>query len=134
MNNHTIFLDRDGTLNFDPGYLGDPELVELLPGVADGLSRLKNEFNFKLIVVSNQSGITRGLIIDEDVKAVNGRINEKLDLHNAAIDAFYYCPFHPDFDPIEKCDCRKPSPKMVFKATEDFSIDLKKSYFVGRLE
>ena len=131
MNNHALFLDRDGTLNFDPGYLGDPKLVELLPGVSKSLARLKNDFNFKLIVISNQSGISRGLISEKDVIAVNDRINKILEVDNVSIDAFYFCPFHPDFDPVEKCECRKPSPKMVFEAADDFNIDLSRSYFLG---
>ncbi|MFC2082220.1 D-glycero-alpha-D-manno-heptose-1,7-bisphosphate 7-phosphatase [Bacteroidota bacterium] len=131
MNNHALFLDRDGTLNFDPGYLGNPELVKLFPGVSQSLAKLKNKYNFKLIVISNQSGITRGLISEKDVIAVNDRINKILEVDNVSIDAFYFCPFHPEFDPVEKCECRKPSPKMVFEAVEDFSIDLSRSYFLG---
>lgn len=130
MKNRAVFLDRDGTLNFDPGYLGDPDKVKLFPGVSKGLSRLKKN-NFLLIVISNQSGVTRGLITEEDVKAVNIRINEILKADNISIDAFYYCPYHPEFDPPDKCECRKPSPQMVLQAAEDFQIDLSKSYFIG---
>jgi D-glycero-D-manno-heptose 1,7-bisphosphate phosphatase len=71
MSNRAVFLDRDGTLNEDPGYLGDPEKVKLLPFVGEILSRLKNEFNYFLIVISNQSGIARGLITAEQVDQVN---------------------------------------------------------------
>jgi D-glycero-D-manno-heptose 1,7-bisphosphate phosphatase len=130
MSSHAVFLDRDGTLNEDPGYLGNPALVKLLPGVAEALSGLK-KMNFKLIVVSNQSGISRGLLTRENVDSVNKRINELLDKHNAVIDAFYYCPFHPDFSDKEECICRKPSPKLVFDAVKKFDIDLSRSYFVG---
>ncbi len=129
--NVAVFLDRDGTINFDPGYLGDPEKVKLLPGVGEGIAKLKKEINAKIIVISNQSGITRGLIKEEDVRAVNSKINELLKNYGTGIDAFYYCPFHPDFDPPEKTKCRKPSPEMILKAAEDFSIDLSKSYMVG---
>jgi len=130
MKNFAVFLDRDGTLNIDPGYLGDPKRVELFPGVSFGLGKLKKN-NFKLVVISNQSGISRGLISREDVNAVNNRINEILSGNHVQIDAFYYCPFHPDFDPVENAVCRKPSPKMVFQAAEDLDIDLSKSYFIG---
>jgi D-glycero-D-manno-heptose 1,7-bisphosphate phosphatase len=126
-----VFLDRDGTLNEDPGYLGDPNIVKLLPGTGEALSLLKNELGFKLIVVSNQSGISRGLISTDMVNAVNNRINELLKVYNVAIDAFYYCPYHPEFSSEEESSCRKPSPQMVFQAAKDFSIDLKGSYFVG---
>jgi D,D-heptose 1,7-bisphosphate phosphatase len=126
-----VFFDRDGTLNEDPGYLGDPDLVKLLPGTGEALSLLKNELGFKLIVVSNQSGISRGLLSKEMVDAVNNRINLLLGAHNVSIDAFYYCPYHPDFSTPEQVNCRKPSPEMIFQAERDFNINLEGSYFVG---
>ncbi|MBS4034947.1 MAG: HAD family hydrolase [Ignavibacterium sp.] len=126
-----VFLDRDGTLNEDPGYLGEPDKVVLLPGVADALSKLKNKYNFLLIVVSNQSGISRGLITSEQVDAVNSKISELLALKNTKIDAFYYCPAHPEFSSEEECICRKPSPYMILKAKEVFDIDLSSSYLIG---
>jgi D,D-heptose 1,7-bisphosphate phosphatase len=126
-----VFLDRDGTLNDDPGYLGNPDKVKLFPDTGKALSILKNKLNFRLIVISNQSGIVRKLITKENVEAVNKRINELLADHDVRIDAFYYCPFHPEFNTKEECACRKPSPKMVLEAAEDFNIELSKSYFIG---
>ncbi|MDR3627419.1 MAG: HAD family hydrolase [Ignavibacteriaceae bacterium] len=131
MADFAVFLDRDGTLNEDPGYLGDPNLVKLLPGVGEALSLLKNELGFKLIVISNQSGVARRMISKEMVEAVNNKINYLLRSYNTTIDAFYYCPYHPEFSTKEETRCRKPSPEMVFQAAKDFSIDLKGSYFVG---
>lgn len=131
MSDKAVFLDRDGTINIDPGYLGEPDKVELLQGVAKGISLLKNKLKFRIIVISNQSGITRGLISKSDVDAVNNKINYLLKLENTSVDAFYYCPYHPDFDPPNKSECRKPSPNMILKAAEDFKIDLSKSYMVG---
>ena len=131
MPNFGIFLDRDGTLNEDPGYIGDPNLVNLFEDTGKALSLLKNELKFKLFVISNQSGIARGLITKKNVDTVNSKINELLLKDNVQIDAFYYCPFHPDFSSEEECVCRKPSPYLVFKAAKDFQIDLEKSYFVG---
>lgn len=131
MGNFAVFLDRDGTLNLDPGYLGDPDKLRLFPGTGESLSLLKNRLNFKLIVISNQSGIARGILTDENVIAVNNRINELLIPDNVMIDAFYYCPFHPDFSNLEECKCRKPSPEMVFRAANDMNISLDGSYFVG---
>lgn len=131
MPQHAVFLDRDGTINFDPGYLGNPDEVRLLDGVAESISYLKDEFHFLIIVISNQSGIARGLITEEEVKSVNERINILLAEHNTGIDAFYYCPYHPDFSPVDKSICRKPSPKMIFDAAKDWSIDLNFSYMVG---
>lgn len=126
-----LFLDRDGTINEDPGYLGDPSLVKLLDGVGESLSFLKNDLNFMLIVVSNQSGIARGLITEEDVKSVNDEINNLLSEYNVKIDKFYYCAYHPDFNTPEECDSRKPSPKMILDAAKEFDIDLNKSYLIG---
>ncbi len=126
-----VFLDRDGTINEDPGYLGEPEKVKLLPGVAKALSYLKNELNFLLIVISNQSGIARGLITKDKVEEVNKRINEILLNDNVSINAFYYCPSHPDFNDLEDCACRKPSPKLVFDAAKELEVDLSTSYFIG---
>lgn len=131
MKNKAIFLDRDGTLIEDPGYLADPEKVFLLPTVGESLSLLKNDFHFKLIVVSNQSGIARGILTEKDVIAVNESINYKLSEFNVKIDAFYYCPFHPDFNSEKECECRKPSPKLIFEAADQGDINLNSSYLIG---
>lgn len=131
MSNNAVFLDRDGTINEDPGYLGDPSNVTLIPGAAKALSNLRSKLNCKLIVISNQSGIARGLITKQMVESVNDKINELLLAEEASIDAFYYCPYHPDYNSEEECKCRKPSPKLIFEAAKDFQIDLTKSYFVG---
>jgi len=131
MLNHAVFLDRDGTLNEDPGYLGNPDKVKLFPNTGEALSIIKNKLKFKLIVISNQSGIARGLLSEENVNAVNRRLNELLEDYNVKIDAFYFCPFHPDFNSEEECSCRKPSPEMVLKAAEDLDVDLSKSFFIG---
>ncbi len=131
MANKAVFFDRDGTLNLDPGYLGNPDLVNLYPGVPEQISKLRNEFNFKIIVISNQSGIARGLITEKNVLEVNKKISELISGSGGKIDAFYYCPYHPDFSSKLDSECRKPSPQMVLKAAEEFNIDLKNSYFVG---
>lgn len=126
-----VFLDRDGTLNEDPGYLGNPDKVVLLPGVIEALSELKNRNNYLLIVISNQSGIARGLITESQVNSVNKKISELLSAHNIFIDAFYFCPAHPDFSTSDESECRKPSPLMITQAAEKFNIDLSKSYMIG---
>ncbi len=131
MLNNAVFLDRDGTLNEDPGYLGDPEKVKLFSGVGEALSILKNKLGFRLIVISNQSGVARGLISKEMVESVNERINELLAQFKVSIDAFYYCTTHPDYNSEEESRCRKPSPEMVLQAAKDLKIDLSRSYFVG---
>jgi D,D-heptose 1,7-bisphosphate phosphatase len=126
-----VFLDRDGTLNYDPGYLGNPKDLKLFSDTGHVLAALKNKFQFKLVVISNQAGIARGIITQDQVISVNNELNRKLLEFNVQIDAFYYCPFHPDFSSEEDCLCRKPSPKMILDAAKDLNIDLTKSYFVG---
>ena len=130
MFNHAIFLDRDGTLNEDPGYINDPNKIVLFPETGEALSVLK-KYGFFLIVISNQSGIARGLMTSKDVDAVNDKINFLLSEYKVKVDAFYYCPAHPDYSNDEECECRKPSPKLLFEATKEFNIDLPKSYFIG---
>ncbi len=131
MPNPTVFLDRDGTIIVDVGYLGDPEQVEFLPNAAQSIKNLKDDFKFQVIVISNQSGIARGIITEQQVVSVNDKVNDLLESEGVSIDSFYFCPHHPDFSPEEKCDCRKPSPQMVLQASKDFDVDLSKSYFVG---
>ncbi len=131
MKNKAIFLDRDGTINIDTGYIGNPNLIKLYSGVAEGIKLLKEKYGFLMVVISNQSGITRGLITKEDVDKVNKKINEILEIHETKIDAFYYCPYHPEFDSEEKVRCRKPSPQMVFKAAKELNIDLNNSFLIG---
>ncbi len=131
MPNYALFLDRDGTINFDSGYVKDPNDVVLLPGVAEGIKYLKYKFHFKVIVISNQAGIAYGIMTHEDVKKVNEKINALLDDKNNLIDAFYYCPFHPDYNSEKDSECRKPSPQMIVKASKDFDIELKNSYMIG---
>jgi D,D-heptose 1,7-bisphosphate phosphatase len=132
MPNPAIFLDRDGTINEDPGYISDPGKVILLPEAANALSLLKKN-GYLLIVISNQSGIARGLMTAEDVDRVNEKVNSLLQKYGVEIDAFYYCPAHPDFSSEEECECRKPSTKLLFEAVKEFNIDLERSYFVGDL-
>ena len=131
MLNKAVFLDRDGTLNYDPGYLGNPKDLKLFSDTGDVLATLKNIHHFKLIVISNQSGVARGLITEEDVVSVNEELNRRLLEFNVQIDAFYYCPFHPNFNGEKDCICRKPSPKMILDSAKDFNINLSKSYFIG---
>lgn len=131
MKQPALFLDRDGTINYDPGYIKDPKLVKLYPGVNEAILELKKDFGFLMIVISNQSGITRGLMTHQDVRAVNDRVNELLLENGTSIDEFYYCPFHPEFDDEEKCSCRKPSPELVFEAAQKHNVDLTRSYFIG---
>ncbi|HEY6084070.1 MAG TPA: HAD family hydrolase, partial [Nitrospira sp.] len=122
----TVFLDRDGTLNVDPGYLKSPADVQLLPGVAAGLARLKSA-GAKLIVVTNQSGVGRGLFSLKDLEAVHARLQGLLEQEEAVLDAIYFCPHHPN----DGCRCRKPGRGMVDRAVTELQLDLKRSYLIG---
>lgn len=126
MKRKAVFLDRDGTINVDPGYLGDPEKFHFLPGVVNALTRLR-EAGYLIFVISNQSGIARGFFRDEDLKKIHDKMTTALRAQGIALDGIYYCPHHP----AEQCSCRKPSPKMVLEASRSYDIELRDSYFIG---
>jgi UDP-glucose-4-epimerase GalE len=121
-----VFLDRDGTLNEDPGYLNDPEKLVLLEGVEASLKRLK-EAGFKLIVTSNQSGVGRGLIPPTMLPKIHDRLNELLRPEGAIIDHFELCLHRPE----EDCECRKPKAKLIVDGAHELGVDVSRSYMVG---
>lgn len=121
-----VFLDRDGTINEDVGYLNKLENFHLISGVKPALGLLK-EMGFKIFVVSNQSGIGRGIVSQETLDAIHERMTEELTHAGIELDDIKYCPHRPE----EKCSCRKPSPKMIKDLAKKHDIDLKKSYVVG---
>ncbi|MEK7773521.1 MAG: HAD family hydrolase [Deltaproteobacteria bacterium] len=121
-----VFLDRDGTINIDHGYVSDPSGVVLIDGAAKAVKRL-NDRGIRVIVVSNQSGVGRGYFTDEDVSAVNRRLAELMGLQGARMDGIYYCPHHPD----DGCECRKPKVGLFMKAAREQGIDTGLLYVVG---
>ncbi|HTL62402.1 MAG TPA: lipopolysaccharide heptosyltransferase II [Nitrospira sp.] len=123
---YTIFLDRDGTLNEDPGYLRCASDLTLLPGVAEALARLKAA-GARLVVVTNQSGVARGLLSLKDLEAIHARLEGLLEQREAALDAIYFCPHHPD----DGCRCRKPATGMIDRAVSELQVDLRKAYLIG---
>jgi D-glycero-D-manno-heptose 1,7-bisphosphate phosphatase len=123
-----VFLDRDGTLIRDADYLADPDRVELLPGVVDALE-LFREAGFRRVVVTNQSGIARGLYSESDYRAVAARLDEVLGAAGSGVELTLYCPHHPDF--TGPCDCRKPSTGMHEEAAGELGLDLARSFYVG---
>lgn len=123
-----VFLDRDGTLNADLGYVFRPEDIHWLPGVAAALARLRWA-GYLLIVVTNQSGIARGFYDAQAMQALHDWMNAELRAQGAHIDAFYHCPHHPDINGV--CICRKPAPGMLLRAAEDWRIDLEQSWMIG---
>lgn len=123
-----MFLDRDGTLIEDPGYLADPDRVTLLPGAAPALARL-NAAGLLVIVVTNQSGIARGLLTEGQYLSTERRLDDLLAARGARIDAHYFCPHHPDL--TGPCECRKPGLLLYRRAAERFGIDLPFSWWIG---
>jgi UDP-glucose 4-epimerase len=124
-----IFLDRDGTLNSDPGYIKDPSAFELFPGVPQALKRLQDA-GYLLIVVSNQSGVGRGIIRLRELRSVHEKLDRLLAAEGVRIHHYALC-FHR---PEENCDCRKPKPKLILDSAERYAIDLDRSYMIGDKE
>ncbi len=122
------FLDRDGTLIRDVHYIGRPEQVALLSGAARAVRRL-NDAGVTVVVVTNQSGIARGLVTPEGYMKVKARLDELLAAEGARIDATYFCPHHPDV--TGPCDCRKPGIALYERAVRDLGLDASRSAFVG---
>lgn len=127
----TIFLDRDGTLNPDPGYISDPDDFDLFPDVGAALKRLQDA-GYLLVLITNQSGIARGIIKPEQLEAIHNKLKKLLQKHGVTLAAIYHCPHHPDFG--SPCDCRKPKPGMIHLATNDLDIDLENSFMIGDRE
>ena len=128
-----IFFDRDGTINTEVDFLSDPDELELIPGAADVIHEA-NTLGLKVFVITNQSGIARGKLTEQDLTAVHKRLEHLLAQKKAHIDSIYYCPHHPDSGkpPYNTaCDCRKPGTGMLKKAVEEFHVDLSKSFVVG---
>ena len=127
-----VFLDRDGVLNEDVGYAYRVEDLRLIPGVAAAVATLKSR-GFLLIVVSNQSGVARGLFSNDDVKRFNHALNQQLiAAAGVGLDDFFYCPHHPDgvIAPYQiQCNCRKPEPGLITQATQKYPIDLKNGVY-----
>ena len=126
------FLDRDGVLNRDTGYVHLPQEFEWLPSAKDAV-KLFNDSNYLVIVVTNQSGVARGLYSANDVERLHRWINTELGHSGAHIDAFYYCPHHPEgLDPYRLvCDCRKPAPGMLLQAMREWPVDRSRSFMIG---
>lgn len=119
-----VFLDRDGTLMEEVNYCGNPADVKVLPGVREALRKIKSA-GFLIFIISNQAGIGRGIITEEQYRLVQAELLRQLEA--GSIDATYYCPDAPGVLSVR----RKPEPGMVLEAAADFDVDLGKSYFIG---
>ena len=128
-----VFLDRDGTIIEEVGYIDSPDKVQLIAGADQAIKSFRNA-GFKIIVVSNQSGVAHGYFDENTVLLINNRVAESFALNGAIIDAFYFCPHHPDIGDLDyrkDCECRKPKPGMLLQAVEEHEIDLSKSIMIG---
>ncbi len=128
-----VFLDRDNTLIADPGYISRPEQVHLLPGVAAALRDLAGG-GYRLVMVTNQSGIARGLLTEGELSRIHAELRRQLEEQGVLLDAIYYCPHHPEGTVAPYClDSidRKPSPGMLVRAAVELDLDLSASWMVG---
>lgn len=122
-----VFLDRDGVLNRDSDdFIKTPEELELLPGAAEAVARL-NAAGFLCVVITNQSGIARGLFAEDALASLHVKLRAELAAGGGRLDAIYYCPHGPD----DGCDCRKPATGMLLRAAEDHGVDLAASWVIG---
>lgn len=126
-----VFLDRDGTINVDHGYIGDPGNVELIPGAARAIKAL-NESGIKVVIITNQSGIGRGFFSESDLHAVNDKLLELLRIEGVLIDGIYHCPHLP----TDGCECRKPGTALIERASKELllgelSLNVRSSFVVG---
>jgi len=131
--NISVFLDRDGTINEEVGYLDSLDKLKIIPSAYEAI-KLINESGMKAVVISNQAGVARGLFTEDFVKITNEHLQTALRQKGAYIDNFYYCPHHPTEGIgiyLQQCNCRKPAPGMLFNAAQELNIDLARSYLVG---
>lgn len=130
---HVLFLDRDGVINVDVGYLSDPAQLEFIPGAIEAMKEAQTR-GYDIIVVTNQSGVARGYYTEEDVQALHAEMSRRLETEGVKILAYYYCPHHPEGTVetyTKACDCRKPNPGMLTKAIEEWNVDVDSSFLVG---
>jgi len=128
-----VFIDRDGTLTEEVGYVNHPRRLRLLPGSAEAIRRL-NRSGFKAVMVTNQSGVARGYFSEEVLHAVNEALVSQLKAEGAYLDGLYVCLHHPTVgDPPYRavCDCRKPAPGLLTRAAGELGLDLSRSWMVG---
>ncbi len=131
-----VFLDRDGTINEEVGYLKHVDELKLFPFTAEAVGIIQKA-GMKAVVVSNQSGVARGFFDEDFVRTLHDRINEMLAREGTFIDRFYFCPHHPtegSGEYVRDCYCRKPKTGMLLQASDELDIDLSRSYMIGDTE
>lgn len=133
MGNIAVFLDRDGTVNEEVDFLTSPDELHLIPRAAEAI-RAANRLGLRVIILTNQSGIARGMLSEENLNRIHASLTEQLLAHEATVDRIYYCPHHPTVGNgayRRDCDCRKPKTGMMLRAAREFGIDLRRSFVVG---
>ncbi|MHC5083298.1 MAG: HAD-IIIA family hydrolase [Planctomycetota bacterium] len=133
MGHKAIFFDRDDTLLDDPGYIKHPDQVKLLGGAAEAVKQLR-KMGYKIVIITNQSGVARGYVTEEGLSKIHQKLKTLLADEGATIDGIYYCPYHPDGvvkDFSMESNLRKPNAGMLFQAAEEMNIDLKQSWKIG---
>jgi D-glycero-D-manno-heptose 1,7-bisphosphate phosphatase len=128
-----VFLDRDGVLVDDPGYLSRPDEVRLLTGVAEALARLRAA-GWRIVVATNQAGVGHGYFSEEELRQIHERLCALLEARGAAVDAIYYCPHHPTATAAEyrlDCSCRKPLPGLLRAAARELGLNLRECWMIG---
>lgn len=131
--NIAVFLDRDGTICEEVGYLSSPGQIRLIPGAGEAI-RLLNENGIKTVVVTNQSGIARGFFSEERLGEIHRELCRQIRAEGAFLDAIYFCPHHPTEGKgpyLRPCDCRKPASGLILRAAAELDLDLRRSYCVG---
>ena len=133
MKRPAVFIDRDGTISEEVGYVNHPSRFRLFPYSAEAI-RILNNRGWLAIVITNQAGVARGYFAEEMIGRVHGVLAEELERGGARLDAVYYCPHHPSVgEPPYRfdCDCRKPRPGLIRRAAEELGVDLRRSWMVG---
>lgn len=133
MTQRAVFIDRDGTISEEVGYINHPERFRLFPYAASAIKQL-NQNGWLAIVTTNQAGVARGYFAEDMIHAVHARMTNELEADGARLDGIYYCAHHPSVgnSPYRiDCDCRKPKPGLITRAARDFDIDLNNSWVVG---
>jgi D-glycero-D-manno-heptose 1,7-bisphosphate phosphatase len=126
-------LDRDGTIVEDVGYMNSPDQIQFIPGSIEAIKML-NEAGFKVVVISNQAGVARGLVTEDMLQTIDKTLHKWILNGGAHLDGIYYCPHHPEhgvYPYKQVCECRKPHPGLIKRAHRDLDIDLSQSYMIG---
>lgn len=131
--NKAVFLDKDGTINEDLGYLDHPDKIKLLPRSAEAI-KLLNEAGYKVLVISNQAGVARGIVTEDMVQSIDKRLHKEVLKGGGYLDGIYYCPHHPEhglYPYRSDCECRKPKNGLLKRASKEHNIDISASYMIG---